>query len=389
MKISFLKSFLKIIFVLAFVFCLSPFIVSASSTDNISGYAWSSNIGWISFNCTNDASCGTSSYGVTENLTTGYLTGYAWSSNIGWVKFGGLSGFPTGGGTTADNAKVAGSSLPGWAKALSGGDGSSGWDGWISLTGTSYGVTLSGTAFSGYAWGSEVVGWINFNGVVVAPAMSSTLTASNCIITVGNNSCTTTLSWSVINPEIVLGSSVTSSTNNSGATSANFPIVSSTSNPIKPPTTGTYDVGTKTGVVIPYIIESTHKSRAFFLYNNAKQLATALATASCDTGTIWDGIKCAPALINGICSSPLVYNTCSSGTPANGNGSSAWDCLGSNGGSNTSCTLSSGTTCFSNHYTCGDGTIIGTNPISSPSKWTWTCGSNSCSQKKSPGYIEN
>jgi hypothetical protein len=39
-----------------------------------------------------------------------------------------------------------------------------GWDGWISLNGDNYGVSFSSVTqrFSGYAWGSDVVGWINF-----------------------------------------------------------------------------------------------------------------------------------------------------------------------------------------------------------------------------------
>lgn len=49
--------------------------------------------------------------------------------------------------------------------------------------------------------------------------------------------------------------------------------------------------------------------------------------------------------------------------------------------------------CATTHYNCSAGTS--TNNINSPSKWTWTCsgldgGTNaSCSQRKSPGYIEN
>ncbi|OGG73302.1 hypothetical protein A3A34_03410 [Candidatus Kaiserbacteria bacterium RIFCSPLOWO2_01_FULL_50_24] len=42
-----------------------------------------------------------------------------------------------------------------------------GWDGWISLRGTSpdYGVVGAETgAFSGFAWGSDVVGWVDFAG---------------------------------------------------------------------------------------------------------------------------------------------------------------------------------------------------------------------------------
>lgn len=179
-------SFLKIVFVLVFgIFCFSPLLVSASSTDNMSGYAWSSNIGWISFNCINSGNnCATSDYGVNKDATTGNLTGYAWSSNIGWIQFGNLSGWPTGGGTTPANAKVTGSNLTGWAKALSA-DGN-GWDGWIALSGTGYGVTLTNNAFSSYAWGSEVVGWVNFSGVVVSSAFPvltpGTIDVSNYVI---------------------------------------------------------------------------------------------------------------------------------------------------------------------------------------------------------------
>ena len=155
-------SFLKIIF--ALIFFLSPFVVSAGAEHNMSGWAWSSNIGWISFNCTDDNSCVTSNYGVNKN-TDNTLTGYAWSSNIGWIQFGGLSGFPTGDGTQAKNAEIEGSShnLKGWAKAISADN--NGWDGWISLSGSQYSVDFSdsNSKFTGYAWGSSVVGWISFN----------------------------------------------------------------------------------------------------------------------------------------------------------------------------------------------------------------------------------
>ena len=70
---------------------------AASPSGPLTGYAWSSNIGWVQF-----------STGVANPVTadsSGNLTGYAWSSNIGWVQFGGLSSFPTN-GTAAGNATV-------------------------------------------------------------------------------------------------------------------------------------------------------------------------------------------------------------------------------------------------------------------------------------------
>ncbi|MBX4209423.1 hypothetical protein KW799_01895, partial [Candidatus Parcubacteria bacterium] len=152
--------FLSILSVLAFSPLFSH-VAHAGTSDNVSGWAWSSNIGWISFNCTNDNSCGTANYGVNKNADD-TLTGYAWSSNIGWIQFGGLAGFPTGSGTQGVNAQINGNNLKGWARALSYG---SGWDGWISLSGAgpSYGISLSGTSFIGYAWGSDVVGWVSFD----------------------------------------------------------------------------------------------------------------------------------------------------------------------------------------------------------------------------------
>ena len=83
---------------------------------SLAGYAWSSNIGWISFdNGTNGNNQ------VVIDSSTGSMIGYAWSSNIGWIKFGGLSNFPTGSGTTASNAIYNSSTgkMSGWVRACS------------------------------------------------------------------------------------------------------------------------------------------------------------------------------------------------------------------------------------------------------------------------------
>src|SRR3989344_9647781 len=83
-------------------FVVSAQIANAGLTHNVSGFAWSDNIGWISFNstdCDRDGNgtisqaeadiytaCpvgGTPSYGVTIDAATGAVTGYAWSDNIG------------------------------------------------------------------------------------------------------------------------------------------------------------------------------------------------------------------------------------------------------------------------------------------------------------------
>ncbi len=155
---------------------------AASST--LSGFAWSSNIGWISMS-------GTTTLGTTYGVniqSDGSLVGYAWSDNIGWIKFGGLSGCSPS--LLGCDAKITSNwTLSGWARACAGtqnGDCNTpsrtdGWDGWISLSsangigGGAYGITFSSTTLAAiagsYAWGSDVVGWISwkpaFGGVVI------------------------------------------------------------------------------------------------------------------------------------------------------------------------------------------------------------------------------
>ncbi len=140
---------ISFIILLAGALSIATYSSASVSNANITGYAWSSNIGWIKFNGSN--------YGVKINQQAGTLSGQAWSSNIGWISFdaGDLTGCPT----NPCHAKLDGNSFSGWAKALvaNGSD----WDGWIHLAGTGYGLTLqSNNSITGYAWGGPVVGWI-------------------------------------------------------------------------------------------------------------------------------------------------------------------------------------------------------------------------------------
>ncbi len=185
-------------------------VADLTTTKYLSGYAWSSNIGWISFNGDGPSS----KYQVTYDPgNSGLLNGYAWSSNIGWISFGcgqddgtagrlclGVDTFPTGLGTTASGPVLDSDTkkLVGFARACSvfenGCSGQlknplflGGWDGWISLSGKTaddtrgYGVTLDvGTnKFIGFVWGGgqedsidgsgrnispQSPGWINFSG---------------------------------------------------------------------------------------------------------------------------------------------------------------------------------------------------------------------------------
>lgn len=155
-----LIALLSIIFVAGMIFDYKALEIEASATDNVSGWAWSENIGWISFNCTDTSSCGSSNYGININQANGDFSGYGWSENIGWIDFAPSSGYPE---SPSHGARLeSDNTVTGWAKALSA-DGN-GWDGWIKMSGSwANGVSRSGSNLIGYAWGSDVVGWVQFN----------------------------------------------------------------------------------------------------------------------------------------------------------------------------------------------------------------------------------
>lgn len=158
--------------------------VEAGNGDNVSGWAYSETIGWISFNSTNESSG--SSYGVNISPTTGtgFFSGSAWSrgttenGGVGWISFdqADTATCVTAYGGTRAQVDWSTGAVTGWARALSGST-ASGWDGCIKLakapsdTGAAYGVSISPSdgKFSGWAWGSDVVGWISFADSTLGP----------------------------------------------------------------------------------------------------------------------------------------------------------------------------------------------------------------------------
>lgn len=166
----------------------------------------STGLGWISMNnldCDSDddglvdnLSCGVAGtpiakYGVNIPAIDGVLSGYAWSSSLGWIDFAPAAdmvrypgcGFPPVAPAQCFPAKRTGNNLEGWARfsgiesELAKGN-SGGWEGWISLKGTAvdgytYGVEISkmdgkltgevGDAGPTYAWSNEL-GYIDFSG---------------------------------------------------------------------------------------------------------------------------------------------------------------------------------------------------------------------------------
>lgn len=183
-----MKKYLWGALILVVLLATASLAANAQSTDrDLSGWAWSSNIGWVSFNST-DTGTGTNGVGTSPMpykvrlKANGDLTGYAWSSNIGWIKFDpSLAGAPSG----AAKASVASNGhVTGYIRACGGtvdkdcnsDTRTDGWDGWISLSGDKHttgdtngngGVTYvesgSTATLKGYSWGSDVVGWLKFS----------------------------------------------------------------------------------------------------------------------------------------------------------------------------------------------------------------------------------
>lgn len=156
----------------------------AAGPNELTGWAWSSNVGWISFNCENQGSCGSAPYAVSlissANPTVKKFSGWAWSSNVGWITFNEseLSG------RSAVTMNLTSGALKGWARSFAcidpGCQGApNGWDGWIHFSGPHYsspdssgngGVTFDPSLciLKGFAWGGgdegNFPGWIHFQG---------------------------------------------------------------------------------------------------------------------------------------------------------------------------------------------------------------------------------
>ncbi len=193
----------------------------SAAGDNVAGWGWIGNVNsWISLNNCNPV-CAGAGYGVNVDTVTGNLSGYAWSDNFGWISFNRTvtnnppsAPFNGGAGPIA-KVDLSTGNVTGWGRALAGcqdvagtpavscastaaGANAGGWDGWIKLSDTSAGhYTFFAAAtgkLSGFAWGgSDVIGGIDF-GVVPAPVI--TFSASPASVVSGGNS---TLTWSALN----------------------------------------------------------------------------------------------------------------------------------------------------------------------------------------------
>lgn len=226
------KKILLTFFVGAIIFFAVSIAKIKAGTETGMGWLWggsddggapanNTGVGWISMNNTNPGAGGTVSYGVNvpDSSCSGAgcnLSGYAWSENIGWISFQEASGCPSG----TCSARREGNMLKGWARimampqaeALVPGN-AGGWLGWVKLGSESgdpitYGITLNAdgtitkSQTTSYAWSNEL-GWIDFSqatgpGALPPAAPVVTLSASVVVLAEGESlPKNTTLTWTV------------------------------------------------------------------------------------------------------------------------------------------------------------------------------------------------
>src|SRR3989338_7997070 len=143
------------------------------------------------------------------------------------------------------------------------------WSGTKATSGTESTGSLTSTKI--YTLTCSGVGGSTSNSAAVSvgvqPVMSGTLTssASSCLIASGTNSCNVNFTWMTTNPQAI--STVTKPVNINVATG---------------------NAGTNVSFAVKY------NSETFYLYNNSTFLAQSTVTASCVSGTVWNGSICAP-----------------------------------------------------------------------------------------------
>lgn len=144
----------------------------AGTDDDLRGWLWSDNIGWVSMNCVTAGTCGMVNYGV-DITAANDIVGYGWSANLGWMCFGETCGGITPEGVPAyANIDPAGNDAHGWANVITLGAG-----GWVSLNCddinpgcADYAVNINRSTgvVSGWAWNANAgggggLGWFDFS----------------------------------------------------------------------------------------------------------------------------------------------------------------------------------------------------------------------------------
>ena len=147
-------------------------VPASTFAGNVTGWAWSDmpngsaaagrGAGWINFSPNRGP-------GVSVD-SDGNFSGYAWSENVGWISFNqGETSICDNNANANANAKLntTNGKVTGFARALAGNPTQAGgWDGCIKMDpAKGGGVTVDKNTckYSGFAWGGDVMGWVKFD----------------------------------------------------------------------------------------------------------------------------------------------------------------------------------------------------------------------------------
>ena len=208
------NKFISISVILAVLMSFGTFLYFSSKTEaltsvsNVTGYAQIKNANKIYFNGQNGGNTANIPFAVTYDDATGKLSGFGWSEDYGWLDFrAGDATINITTGALTGKAKLLSFQNPGDAESPE-------WaDGWVSFSGSNGGddswpnisykvifdIIGTGNADAVYhwAWGGNVVGWVDFSNVKVGEKVPSIdLNASPNLIGPGDSSL---LSWSGAN----------------------------------------------------------------------------------------------------------------------------------------------------------------------------------------------
>ncbi len=195
-------------------------LFGGSEDGNIGGsFGWppdgnETGVGWVSMNNTNAGAGGSHAYSVVIN-DDNTISGYAWvdasntpnstisseENGLGWIQFDpapdntnhGACGYPN---SPCFSTKRVGDHFEGWARFVGianefAAGNSGGWEGWVKMHSypgdpKDYGVSISGSNLSGYAWNGETpgtspnmangLGWISFNRATIEDVCALSIT---------------------------------------------------------------------------------------------------------------------------------------------------------------------------------------------------------------------
>lgn len=164
-------------------------VAKAATLDELRGWMWMDNVGWISLSSNNDSDPNTPglqpsspAYGVYQDSVSLEWSGDAWSPLLGWIHFSPTSCPPGTDPSSECGAKVVGGQLKGFAEFLTT---QPWWDPYISFSSdndhdsATPGVQTSSIAYgtsvdpisgsvTGYAWHTNG-GWLSYFGAKVWP----------------------------------------------------------------------------------------------------------------------------------------------------------------------------------------------------------------------------